>query len=164
MHLKLGAISKLLFLFFSLLGIAKNSFSQNDGNGKIVAFHPSAGNTITLEEKKTFEIFSEYSDSLFQSAQLVKYSADNYSVLIKTISGESFEKPIAIKELDDIYARIEKVKPAKSLTKPEEDYVEEKQTSDKKIKKDNRSETGYIVGEIVLQVLFVFLEILAKTY
>ena len=97
MNFKKVPFLKFIFLLFLLFGSAKNNFSQTDTvNGKIVAFHPSVGMGIDLLEKKQFSLFSEYTDSLFQSAQLVKYSTERYAVMIKTTNGQSFEKPISI--------------------------------------------------------------------
>ena len=151
---------KLFLLFFISLGYAKTGIAQSDKNGKIVAFHPSVGNSINLSEKKEFLLFTEYNDSLFESAQLIKYDIDSYTVLFKTTTGQSFEKPIPVHELDAIYSNIEKTKPAASST---DDYVEKNQSKEKEIKKD-RSQTGFIVAEITIQIVFVLLEILAHSY
>lgn len=149
----------LICILFILFGYTKSSISQTDKNGKIVAFHPSVGNSINLQEKKEFGIFTEYNDSLFESAQLVKYNSESYTVLLKTTNGQSFEKPISIQELDALYANIEKVKPV--IT---DDYVEVNKPKEKQFKKDNRSESAQIVAEITIQIVFVLLEILAHTY
>lgn len=163
MNFKKQIFLNLLCFFFLLFGNAKNGISQTDDRtGKIIAFHPSVGNSLDLSEKKEFGVFTEYNDSLFESAQLVKYSIDRYSVLVKTKNGQSFERPISIKELDAIYAGIEKLKPLSSTVETD-DYVVEKPAKEKEIKK-SRNDTAYIIGEITLQILFVFLEVLAHSY
>ncbi len=166
MNLKKHHLLELFCFFILLFGSVKNSISQIDEtNGKIVAFHPSVGISINLSEKKEFAIFTEYNDSLFESAQLVKYSIDNYSVLIKTTKGQSFEKPISIQELDGIYASIEKIKQG-NVVAPNtstDDYVEGNHPKEKEFKK-HKSETAYYVTEITIQILFVFLEFLAQSY
>lgn len=165
MHFKKSKLLSPVLLLFILLGSVKIGISQTDeANGKIVAFHPSLGTILNLSEKKQFNLFTEYTDSLFQSAQLVKYTNERYSVLIKTTNGQSFEKPITITELDAIYAKIEKIKPASAVTQEPllDDYVQEKYSSKQKEVKKNRSETAYIIAEVTIQILFVFLEILAQ--
>lgn len=153
----------LFFIFFLLFGSAKNGCSQiYDANGIIVAFHPSVGNAIDLSEKKELNLFPEYNDSLFESAQLIKYSNDRYALLFKTTKGGSFEKPITIKELDEIYFNIEKVKP--SAKSSSDDYVDNKASKKSSEKRENRSENVQIAAEITLQIIFVFLEILANSY
>ncbi len=151
---------KIFFLILTSFGLIQNGSSQDDRNGRIVAFHPAVGNSINLLEKKEFQLFTEYNDSLFESAQLVKYSADSYSILVKTISDQSFEKPITIQELDAIYAKIEKEKSTKTVV---DDYVEKKPPKEEQ-KRANRSESAYMIAEITLQIVFVFLEILALSY
>lgn len=118
-----------------------------------------------MKKKKQFALFPEYTDSLFQSAELVKYSNGDFKVLIKTTNGQSFEKPISTKELDDIYAKIEKVNPSKIVTSNPllDDYVEEKYNSKQKDARKSRSETASIIAEVTIQILFVFLEILAHS-
>ena len=160
MKYKTSTLLNLLFLLFISFGFTENGISQTDRNGKIVAFHPSVGNSLTLSEKKEFFLFSEYNDSLFESAQLVKHNIDTYTVLIKTTKGQSFEKSISIQELDAIYASIEKIKPQ---TKATDDYVVKPQSKEKEIKTD-KFEAGYIAAQITLQVIFVLLEILAHAY
>lgn len=155
----------LFFIFAISFGFAKNSNSQTYKNGKIVAFHPSVGNSIDLSEKKQFLLFTEYNDSLFESAQLIKYNFDSFSVLFKTTKAESFEKSITIKELDEIYGFIEKAKPA--ATSLNDDYVDKKPTKEKQEKQKKREDhydSVQIVAEITFQIIFVLLEILAQSY
>ena len=161
MKRKTSTLLNLFFLVLISFGIAENAISQTEGNGKIVAFHPSAGNSITLSEKKEFFLFSEYNDSLFESAHLVKYSPANYAVLFKNTKGRSFEKPISVKELDCIYEKIEKVKPAVVIT-PTEDYVEKKALTKEEQKKIDRIEGAQMIAEISFQIIYTLLVILAN--
>ncbi len=151
------------FIFFLLLGFAENCIAQTiDETGKIVKIHPSIGNSIDLSEKKEFQLFTEYNDSLFESAHLVKYGDENYTILIKTTTGKSFEKPISINELDAIYANIEKVKPAPNS---QADEVSERKLSKEELEKQQKKESHYdsirTIAEISFQVIFVLLEIIA---
>lgn len=150
----------ILVLFFSFL-LSLPSWSQTTHSGKIVAFHPSVGNAITVKEKKEYDLFKEYNDSLFESAQLVKYSSDSFAILIKTTTGQSFEKPAGRQELDAIYAAIEKVKP---FQRSADDYVFDKTEEEERQKRINRSENIQFAVEVTLQIVFVFLEILAQAY
>jgi len=156
--------SFVFLLFFLLFGFSQKGNSQIDeANGIIVAFHPSVGNAINLSEKKEFNFFSEYNDSLFESAQLVKYSNNRYTVLFKTTKGGSFEKPITTDELDEIYASVEKVKPAEKAL-PTNDGGEKKLTKEeleKQQKKDDHYESVQTIAEITFQIIFVLLEIWA---
>ncbi len=161
MKYKTSTILSFFFLFFVSLGFVKNANSQTTTNGKIVAFHPSVGNSITVSEKKELQLFTEYNDSLFESAQLIRYSADSYSVLIKTTKGNSFEKPVSLYELDAIYATIEKVKPFAS-TKSNDDYLTTE--TDKQVKRKDHSESVFMMIEVSFQVLFLFFEIMNFAY
>lgn len=166
MNCKASTLLKLFFLFFMSFGFNKNGISQTDRNGKIVAFHPSVGNSITISEKKEFSLFTEYNDSLFESAQLVKYRVDStYAVIIKTTNGKSFEKPIGIKELDAIYASIEKLKPASTKTTVD-DYFDKKPTKEEieAKKKADRKESAEMIAEISFQVIYTILIILANNW
>ena len=156
-------IISLLITISLVIGVAKNGFSQSDRNGKIVAFHPSVGNSINVYEKKELALFTEYNDSLFESAQLVKYSVDDYTILFKTIDNRSFEKLISIQELDTIYARIEKIKPI-NKTSPQVDYVFDKEETEEMQKRAARIENVHMIAEISFQIIFVLLEILAQSY
>lgn len=166
MNCKTSILLKFFFLFFMSFGFVKNGISQTDRNGKIVAFHPSVGNSITLDEKKEFSLFTEYNDSLFESAQLFKYSVDTtYAVLFKTTNEKSFEKQISIKELDAIYASIEKRRPATTNTTVD-DYFEKKPTKEEieEQKKANRKESAEMIAEISFQVIYTILIILANNW
>ncbi|MCX6295042.1 MAG: hypothetical protein NTX97_03070 [Bacteroidetes bacterium] len=142
--LKKSSLLSLIFcLHFFLIGGIENGFSQTGQNGTIIAFHPSLGKTVDQKEKKDFGLFPEYTDSLFESAQLVKYAVDSFTVLFKTKIGKSFERPISIHELDKIYATIEQANPSSTVeTKNEEDSKE------REIKRRKRNETANNIGEI----------------
>lgn len=157
--------SFLFSLFFLLFGFAINGNSQIDNaRGVIVAFHPSVGNSINLSEKKELELFTEYNDSLFESAQLVKYSSESYTILFKSTKNESFEKAISIKELDEIYSKIEHSKPAtKTLATADNTERELSKEEQEKIKKkEEHYESIQTIAEITFQIIFVLLEILAQ--
>lgn len=165
MQLNKKVFQGLVFIFFLLLGLAENCNSQtNDGNGKIVKIHPSIGNSINLSEKKEFQLFTEYNDSLFESAHLVKYTDSSYTILIKTTTGKSFEKPISIKELDAIYASIEKIRPA-GTTPPADDKIEKKPTQEeleKQRKRENYYDSAQTIAEITFQIIYTLLLICAN--
>lgn len=151
-------MKRLFFAFLIVFVLSESLYAQTEKNGKIVAFHPSAGNSLDLSEKKKYAIFTEYNDSLFESAQLIKYSSDSYSVLIKTVNGKSFEKPAAIRELDSIYAAIEKVKPtafANAITE-----TENKLTAEEKRKRERRAEIADTLAQISYQSFIIILDII----
>lgn len=163
MHLKKSHLIGFIFLFLLFFSITKTSIAQTDiEKGKIIAFHPSVGNAITIWEKKEFNLFTEYTDSLFQSAELVKYANEKYTVLVKTTNGQSFEKPIFTSELDTIYSTIEKIKPAPKTNT--DDYFEDKAEREARQKRVARAESVQMIAEISFQIIFVLLEILAYSY
>ena len=111
-------------------------------------------------------LFPEYTDSLFQSAQLVKHSNDRYSIMIKTTNEKNFEKPISINNLDTIYAIIEKENPI-PLNTVTDDYIAKKPSQEyllKQKKRQDQYDSVKTVAEITFQILFVLLEILAQAY
>ncbi len=167
MKLTCAPLLNLISLLFVFQFLTVDASSQTvEKEGKIVAFHPAAGNSITLAEKKEFGIFPEYNDSLFESAQLVKYDSARYTVLIKARTGQSLEREILQTELNAIYKKIESVKPVASIVKPsDDDYVVNDSPRSKEkeaTKKWNKS--AYIAGQVTLQVLFLFLEILVNLH
>ena len=86
--------------------------------GRIVALHPTIGQTITIDEKKKFSLLSQYADSTFESAQLVKYNDSTYSFVIRKTDGERSEKFITKIEVEKMYAQIEQIKPASTIPQP----------------------------------------------
>lgn len=150
-------------LLFILTGFTKNCFSQTNSGGKIVALHPSVGNTIDAIENKKFNLFPEYNDSLFESAQLIKYNDSSYTFLIKTIKNQSFERVATFNELQTAYHKIEKIQPKIDPTLNEKDdyrEADEQYSQKDKLKRERRAETANIVGEIAYQSLMIVLEIL----
>lgn len=134
---------------------------QTDNKDKIVAFHPSIGNTLDKSEKIRYTVFPEYKDSLFESAQLIQHDSSSYSVLIKTTNAHSFKKEINRTELDIIYAKIESMQSTNSGST--DDYVDNS-TTQKKEKKQDHADTARLAGEITLQIVFIALQILAYMY
>ena len=150
---------KYFFLILSLIAF-KVSVSQTKDEGRVVSLHPSVGNVIDAKEKAKFSLFPEYNDSLFESAQLVKYNDTTYSFMIKPVQGKSFERPIEFNELRLYYNKIESIEPAsKAITAvdPSDYYTENKGER----KKDHMETAGYIL-ETVFDVLFIILQFAPK--
>ena len=102
-----------LLLFLPFL-----SFSQTSGSVKILTLHPSVGKSIDVNEKKEFSLFPDYKDSIFGSAEILKYNDSTYTIRFTTTTGKVFEKPTNTNELDAMYANVENKKPT--------EYVETK--------------------------------------
>lgn len=145
-------------LIFAIL-FSKSIFAQTNNDDRIIAFHPLSGKTIDVHEKKKYTIFNEYNDSVFEIAQLVKHSNGSYSILVKTKSGKSIEKPASIAELDAIYASIEKIDPANIQAKSNiVEYDTEKRSDEER--RIRRTENAILVGDIALRTFFVLIDIL----
>src|SRR3989338_2509423 len=85
-------------------------FAQLQGTGQIAMLHPSVGNTITKDEKKTFDLFPEKPDNTFESAQLVKYNDSTFTFLFRSINTEiPSEEKAGIGVLISCYYKIEKI-------------------------------------------------------
>jgi hypothetical protein len=151
---KKGIMKKLLLLLGIIL-IAQDCLKgQTYFEEKVIAFHPSAGNEIDLREKQEFNIFTEYSDSLFESAQLIIYGKGSYSIRIKAINGKTFEKPADTTELDSIYASIERVKPLLAVKDAAIKAHEEKR------KREERAETARIIADVTCRSIIIVIQVL----
>jgi hypothetical protein len=139
----------LLFLFLPFFLQAQTADSV-----KIITLHPSVGKSIDVKEKKEFYLFPDYNDSIFESAEILKYNDSTYTIRFKTTTGNFFEKPTNTKELDAMYAKVDRIKPA--------EYVETKhdRESRRSSSRNENAEWGYHVGSIILQVLLITLSIL----
>ncbi|MBA3971903.1 MAG: hypothetical protein H0X46_07125 [Bacteroidetes bacterium] len=147
-----------ILLFFAFYSGA--SFAQESSTDKIIAFHPSAGKTIDLQEKIKYSIFKEYSDSIFQSAQLVKRNTGDYFILISTRSGKSFEKPVTIAELDAIHAAIDKVTPAQHKTVTSIEPETDRNAEEERRIRQRRTENAIIIGDIAYRSFVVLINVL----
>jgi Na+-transporting NADH:ubiquinone oxidoreductase subunit NqrC len=145
-------IHLLLFFLIPLL-----SSAQTTDSGMVITLHPAVGNTITANEKKQFDLFTEYNDSLFESAQIVKYNDSTYAIRLKTIQGNFFERETDSKELHTIYEKIERIKPVEK-----DEYVENKRNSEqlKKDKQEDRINTGFQFSQMFFELLVITLEVL----
>jgi hypothetical protein len=149
-----------LFIFIFLTQFLH---SQTAENGKVVALHPSIGNTIDIKEKKQFSLFPEYTDSLFESAQLIKYNDTTYTFLIKTTSGKSFERAAKFHEMQKDYATIESIKPAQVVNSEKKtDYYSPKEENNEKAK--SRRVASGIGFEIFFDVLLFSLQLLQHVH
>jgi hypothetical protein len=144
-----------ILLFFLLLFC--RTISAQDPGGKIIAFHPSVGNLVDAYEKKHYDIFTEYNDSLFESAQLVRYSDSSYTILVKTKGHDSFEKPAGRQQLDDIYNSIEKISP--KITPNPEEREKAIMAEEERRKRERRAEVWGEIGDASVQTLVIFLEV-----
>ncbi len=130
--------------------------AQTSESIKILTLHPSVGKLIDVKEKKDFYLFPEYKDSLFESAEILKYNDSTYTIRFKTTSGTVFEKPTSIHELDAMYAKVDSKRPA--------EYVEPKKDREGRKNKEGRdnSQLGLHIGNVILQVVLITLSILIQ--
>ena len=153
---------------FALLLLSTLSYSQVPANGRIIILHPSVGNVIDQKEKEQFGLFKEYNDSLFESAELVKYNDTTFSFLITTRAGKSFERPSSDKEVREYYNTIENNKPASVANEEQATYYHsnerERDTNHRSDRQRNRVETADIVFEVFIDALSLFVYILGNMH
>jgi hypothetical protein len=155
-------IEKLVFVFFLTLVWTNAVISQTVLAKKTISFHPAVGLSIDLSEKKELHIFTEYNDSIFDSAVLLVDSTSNYSILFTTITGYVFEKPIVSSEKKAIYDLIEKVKPASAVMDPP-DYYTVNEEKEKALRKERRQADAYrFWSEVTYQSVILILDILSE--
>jgi hypothetical protein len=150
-------------IYFILIFFPFSAIAQTSDSVKILTLHPSVGKSIDVKEKKEFYLFPDYKDSVFRSAEILKYNDTTYSIRFTTTTGKVFEKPTTTKELDAMYAKVDSKKPT--------EYVQDKREKrsqrherDPEYNENSRTnaEIGLHVGNIVLQVILITLSILAQ--
>lgn len=142
--------------FFILFILPLFSLAQTAERIKVITLHPSVGKSIDVNEKREFYLFPDYNDSIFESAEILKYNDSIYFIRFKTTNGKEFEKPTNTNELDQMFAKVESRKPR--------DYVEsndEKETRRRQVHNHNEA-IGLHIGNVILQVLLITLTILAQ--
>ncbi|MFL5762858.1 MAG: hypothetical protein ACJ77K_02880 [Bacteroidia bacterium] len=148
-------MKRICLLFALLISLFFKGFSQMDPVGNIIAFHPSVGNSVDLKEKQTFGIFKEYNDSLFESAQLLKYNDSTFTIAVKVKDRNSFEVPATKAQLNEIYHAIDRIQPAEDV-----DYVDKKTLEqEERAKRERRAEVWSNIGQATMQGVIVFLEV-----
>lgn len=159
---RLNPVFTSLIILISIFSLKSEIHAQTK-NGRKVSFHPSVGNSISVDEKKQFGLFPEYTDSLFKSAELISDDTITLSIVFTTTSGQTFEKVISEQERDEIYKKIELISPFESVVEHgDDDYVVKKEDAGDKIKRKDHSAAVLTAVEITLNVLFVFLEVLVN--
>jgi hypothetical protein len=97
-------------LYFSLLFfISFSQKAQTADSGKVIGIHPIVGKTISLDEKIKYNLFPEYNDSLFSSAQFIRNSDSTYTIVFTSISGTELKKNISSNEMNDLFYKIDKI-------------------------------------------------------
>lgn len=152
-----------IIIYFILIFFPFSAIAQTGDSVKILTLHPSVGKSIDVKEKKEFYLFPDYKDSVFRSAEILKYNDTAYTIRFTTTTGNVFEKPTTTKELDAMFAKIDTVKPT--------EYVENKhdkkpQKPDREFESDDisrsRAQVSLNVGNVVLQMILITLSILAQ--
>lgn len=75
--------------------------------GKLVVLHPSVDSIITIDKKIKYALFPEYTNSVFGSAELIKYNDTVFSFVFKTTNGSTFERATTRTDIDKMYYQIE---------------------------------------------------------
>jgi hypothetical protein len=150
--MKKGCFEFLILCILMVWMTSSTAFAQSEKNGKIISFHPSIGNSIELKEKQEYELFPEYSDSLFESAELIKFDSSNFEVKFKTKNAKSFNRPITTAQLDEIYYAIDRRQPLNQPTLDEKNELQEIE------RKRRNAEIARNVAEISLEAFFYTLQ------
>jgi len=140
-------------LILTSLFITSICFPQNPGIGKAIIIHPSVGKVIDNTEKKTYNLYPEYSDSTYNSSFVLKYNDTTFSVVVVNIKNQSIEKSISSAELDKMYYQIDEI----SL-KEKPVYNEEKKK--RKRSGPNYSYNTYYLTEALVQLTITTINVL----
>jgi hypothetical protein len=148
-------MKKLLTLFlFTMLSVF--SYGQ-DSLSKVVCFHPVLGNLVDRSEKQEYDIFTEYTDSLFESAQLFRAADSSYTIVVKTSNGQSFQKSAGTEELDAIYHKVENTRSAQKAATA-------KQKAEERREKERKAQNTAEWVEFGFNMFFISLEVLAWAF
>lgn len=134
------------------------SQAQTDDSIKIITLHPSVGNSIDVHEKKMFYLFSDYKDSIFESAEILKYNDSTYTFRFKTTNGKILEKPTNKHELDEMYAKIDRIKPVEYVK------TEHEKEARKRSSGNAKAEFGYNLANVLLEITLITLSVFIQSY
>ncbi|OFY85257.1 MAG: hypothetical protein A3F72_04445 [Bacteroidetes bacterium RIFCSPLOWO2_12_FULL_35_15] len=149
-------------IYFVLLFLPLLSIAQTSDGIKIITLHPSIGKSIDAQEKKEFFLFPDYKDSIFESAEILKYNDSTYAIRFTTITGKVFEKPVNTNELDAMFAKVDSKKPNEYVETNRERTSEAKERKSEGTTSRDKAEMGLHVGNIILQVVLITLSILVR--
>jgi hypothetical protein len=111
---------KFFLLILSILFFL-NLHARNTDSAKVIGVHPAVGKLISLDEKIKYKLFTEYKDSVFVSAQVLKLNDSTFQLSVRSIQGIEIKNHISTKQLDDLFYRIDDVEKGKKIK--EEEYV-----------------------------------------
>lgn len=109
---------KKLFVF-SLIILSSFAQAQTADSGKVIGIHPAVGKLITRDEKIRYRLFSEYKDSTFENAKIIKYNDSTFVLDVTSIQGTEIKTNVNTKQLDDLYFKIDDVVKGKSVDNDE---------------------------------------------
>ncbi len=148
-----------LFILLFLVSLLANA--QTADTAKLIGIHKAVGKTITRDEKIKYQLFTEYKDDTFDSAQVFRYNDTTYELRIASSNGSILKTAITGSQMDEMYNHIDNIVNGKTQ---EGDYVitaeEKKRQHDQRIKEE-RSQfwTNFLINmaaatfEIVLNVI-----------
>ena len=143
-----------LLLIFCLITIITNG--HNPDSVKVIGLHPAIRKTISQDAKIKYHLFPEYKDSLFGSAQIIKLNDTIYHLVIHSITGTDVKATISIKELDEMYFRIDDVY---ASAKAQEDPYALPEEDRKEIRrKENARKAGKIIMTVMTNIVLVSLQ------
>ena len=125
-----------LFILLFILSLAANA--QTADTAKLIGIHMAVGKTITRDEKIKYQMFPQYNNEEFDSAQVFRYNDSTYELRISASNGSVVKTRIGNSQMDDMYNRIDDIENGKTQ---ESDYVmtdqEKKKQHDQRIKEDH---------------------------
>lgn len=137
--------------FFTFLLIACVFFAkaQNSDTMKLIGIHPAVGKTIERAEKTEYHLFTDYSDSLFDYAQVFRQNDTTFRLVITSIGGTQKTYKLDTTAMNNLYDRIDDVEQAKLK---DGDYAD-----DRKQKKHPHADFWY---DFLEQAIYITLDVL----
>ncbi|MCW3085888.1 MAG: hypothetical protein JWP12_3254 [Bacteroidetes bacterium] len=152
---------KRLQLFILLLIISLGANAQTADTAKLIGIHTAVGKTITRDEKIKYQLFPEYNDREFDSAQIFRYNDTTYELRIASSNGSMIKTVISNSRMDDLYNRIDNIENGKTI---EGDYVitaeEKKRQHDQRVKAERSEFWTSFLGDMVSATVEITMEVI----
>lgn len=146
-------------LFFLSFFFAK---AQNADSGRVIGIHPAVGKSISREEKIRYALFPEYKDSLFESAEIIKYNDSTFMLHVRAVQGTEITTKVSTRELDDLFYDIEKVEKSK---KEKDEYVlTEEERKEIRRKRAKEESANFWTDFLVNMTIITFETLLTITF
>ena|SRR6218665_2889343 len=147
------------FSLFLVVMVCSFAQAQTNDSAKVIGIHPAVGKSISREEKISYQLFTQYKDSLFESAYVLKLSDSTYEVVVRTIRGDYIRNQISSKEMDDLYYRVDEI--SKAGKQQNDHFANLSEEEKKRIRKQQRADAaGEILLDFLGQMVLVTLQVL----